>query len=54
MITRERMQEQAVRKARDEMAEDSLVAVDTYLQMAQLGLDADQIVEQLELEFVGA
>lgn len=48
MSTLEDIQDRAIGKARDELAEDGVVTVGTYIQLNQVGLIADDIIDQLE------
>ena len=42
------MQERCIDMARDELAEDGMVSVSTYISLGDLGLLADDVIEQLQ------
>lgn len=48
MTAREDIQDRVIGKAREELAEDGVVSVGTYIQLNQVGLIADTIIDQLE------
>lgn len=46
----ESIQDQCIDAARTEMSESGMVSVTTYIQLTDLGLEADTIIQQLEEE----
>jgi hypothetical protein len=46
----EEMQDRCINQARDELAEDGMVSVSTYISLGDLGLLADNVIEQLQEE----
>jgi hypothetical protein len=42
------MQERCIDQARDELAEDGMVSVSTYISLGDLGMLADDVIEQLQ------
>ena len=46
----EEMQDRCIAQARDELAEDGMVSVSTYISLGDLGLLADAVIEQLQEE----
>lgn len=46
----EEMQDRCIDQARDELAEDGMVSVSTYISLGDLGLLADAVIEQLQEE----
>lgn len=44
----EEMQNRCIDQARDELAEDGMVSVSTYISLGDLGMLADTVIEQLQ------